>query len=472
MLEGLAASPAPAVAHSETLVRCYRKLARGQAAQARIDEAQRATDRGVELARKLMNNVDVPLQRRWEIGRELGRLLLGRAELLMNSGKLAEAAAVVAEPDVQMAERLALTDNAPLEALVLSAELAKAKGTILLRQGRFDEALKAANSGPLARAMFNSNFSDAKQLLELSAELREVAGEARLAQGKAAEAVEAFRGALELRRERLGGRTPVELSRAIFKNEAWRYGEPRAIADYCGTQLRLAEALSLVGRPYEAECILGDALMEASVLNDTFITEAPRGNLRFWVLHANAAAAVGQRLSERGSPEASHFLQLAGALWNEVRLQFPQAELFQSGAHGVMRDWDWFRSRHARVASRPGTRESLKLDDETTAVWTRTRARFWFQFGDDSGNGFAKAAELRDGYQAYDRLHMAMSYHKQGEPEKAKTEYDRAVAEMKAIAAPDAELEALRHTAERMLANNVTPDRTDQLPPPSLPRWE
>jgi serine/threonine protein kinase len=455
MLEELAASAGTDTAHSETLVRCYRKLARALSAQSKLDEAERETDKGVKLAQQLVKDPDVPLQQRWEVGRELGRLLAGRAELLMNSGKIADATAVIEQPEVEQAERLAFPDTAPLESLVLGAEVTKARSTILFRQGRFDDALKAANSGTLARAMFNSNFSDAKQLLELSAELHEIVGEIRLAQGKAAEAVEAFRGALELRRERLGGRTPIELSRAIFKNEAWRYGEPRAVADYCATQLRLATALTSAGRPYEAESILGDALMEASVLNDTFITEVSRGNLRFWVLHANAAAAVGQRLSERGSPEASHFLQLAGALWSEMRLQFPQAELFQSGAHGVMRDWDWFRSRHSDIASRPGTRESLKLDDEQTAFWTRTRARFWFQHGDDSGNGFAKAAELRDGYQAYDRLHMAMVHERRGEPEKAKSEYDRAIAEMKAIAAPDAELESLRRTAERTLAEDI-----------------
>jgi tetratricopeptide (TPR) repeat protein len=453
MLEELAANPVADVAPSEALVRCYRKLARALAAQSKLEEAEHQTDQGVKLAQQLMNDTGIPLQQRWEVGRELGRLLAGRAELFMNSGRLAEAAAVIEQPEVKQAGRLAVTEAAPLESLVLGAELAKARSMVLFRQGRFDDALKAANSAPLQRAMYNSNFSDAKQLLELAAELREIVGEIRLAQSKPAEAVKALRDALALRKQRLGGRTPTQLTMDAFLGQPWQYGEPRAVADYCSAQLRLAAALPSVDRPYEAECMLGEAWQEAEIVSDSY-----REVLEFWVLRANAAAAVGQHLADRGSAEAAHYLQLAAALWNEMRLQFPQAQLFQSGAHGVLRDWDWFRSTYPDYANAPGTRESLKLEKVETAFDSHARARLWFEYRswDSAINGFAKSAEHRKEGHAYDWLHMSMAYHHMGEAEKAKTEYDQAIVEINARDTPDAELEALRRSAERLLTETET----------------
>jgi hypothetical protein len=92
-----------------------------------------------------------------------------------------------------------------------------------------------------------------------------------------------------------------------------------------------------------------------------------------------------------------------------------------------------------------------------TAFDSRAQGRFWFQYG-DAVNGFARAAELRDGYQAYDRLYLAMSYHRNGNPEKAKAEYDLAIAEMKTTEMNDAEWESLRRTTERLIAENAEPE--------------
>ena len=237
---------------------------------------------------------------------------------------------------------------------------------------------------------------------------------------------------------------------------SWREVEPLVIADYCETQLRLAAALTAVGRPYEAECMLGEAAFNAQIINDS-----RRDILAFWVLHANAIAAVGEHLSDGQSDEADHYLQFAAALWNEIRAEFPQADQFRSGAHGQTNDWDWFRTTYPDYASKPGTRESLKLNNRDTAFWNHMLGRAWFQneAWDSAVNHFAKSAELRNTGQAYDWLHLAMAYHHLGQPEKAKTEYDRAVAanaDSRHVA--DAELESLRGTAARLLAENVPLD--------------
>jgi hypothetical protein len=51
-----------------------------------------------------------------------------------------------------------------------------------------------------------------------------------------------------------------------------------------------------------------------------------------------------------------------------------------------------------------------------------------------------------------------MTYHHLGQAEKAKTEYERAAAQMKEATAPDAELESLRRTTARLLAEDDAPN--------------
>ena len=53
-------------------------------------------------------------------------------------------------------------------------------------------------------------------MLEVDADLRESLGEVRLAQGDPQKAVDQFREALGLRRQRLGGRTPTQQSFAVM----------------------------------------------------------------------------------------------------------------------------------------------------------------------------------------------------------------------------------------------------------------
>ena len=432
-------------ASSAPLVRSYRKLAHALATESQVDASRQATDRGVELAQQLLD------QKRHlpHLERELARLLYLRATALMDNGKVAEAATVISQPAAQLVDRLGLTEHDPLEDLVLAAELASVRSTILLQQGQLDDAAKAASSAVSLRYLSLPNYSDAKPLLDANARLFENLADIRLAHDQPAEAVEALRSALCLRKQRLGGRTPTQINLAIFTNEPWLHGETRAVANYCGTQLRLARALALEDRPYEAEAMLGEALEAAQILNDTFPDV-----LEFWVLDANAAAAVGEQLTERNSPEASYFLRLAAALWSEMRLQSPQAEQFQSEAHGVMRDWDWFRSAHPEHAKRSGTRESLKLNNFTTAFWHRMLGLAWFERAtwDAAAAEFEKSADMRKEGQAYDWLHFAMSCHHRGQADQAKSNYQQAVAQMNLADTPDAELESLRRTVEHLLA--------------------
>jgi tetratricopeptide (TPR) repeat protein len=442
-------------ANSEQLVRCYRKLSTNLHKQSQIAEALEATDQGIEKAQPLVDQKTASRRLRWE----LARLLYARAELLVAQRRLTDASAAADQVDTIVSGLLSQPRNDPIDDKLLHAQLADLQTTILRRQNQLEQAANIARPAVVNINRLRSEYSDSKLFLEVGADLHENWGEVLLAQGEVQQAVEQLRESLALRRQRLGGRTPTQQSFAVTFDRnrpvSEREVEPLVIADYCDTQLRLATALSAVGRTYEAECMLGEALFNAQIENDS-----RRDILAFWVLHANAAATVAEHLSKTNSPEAENYFQLAAALWNETRAAFPQAEQFQSGLHGDMRDWDWFRKAHPDHAGLQGTRQTLKLNNNNTAFRNHVLGRAWFQNGawQAAVRHFEKSAELRTTGQAYDWLHLAIAHHHLGQPEKAKTEYDRAAAQMKEAAAPDAELESLRRTAARLLAERAPHD--------------
>jgi tetratricopeptide (TPR) repeat protein len=388
---------------------------------------------------------------------ELARLLYIRAELLVAEGKVAEASEAIHQAYTLVEARFS-DPEISVDDHVLYPQLTNLETTILRNQGRFDEAAELVRPAAAAMYRMRSRYPDSKQMLEVDADLRQSLGEVLLAQDKPQEAVDQFRESLGLRRQRLGGRTPTEQSFAVMFDRSrpvsWREVEPLVIADYCETQIRLAGALHAVGRPYEAGCVLGDAAFNAQQVNDD-----RRDILVFWVLHANATAAIAQHLNKCESSEAEHYVQLTAALWNECRAEFPQAEQYRSGLHGAMRDWDWFRTIFPDHANQPGTRESLKLNNWNTAFWHHMLGRAWFQneAWQSSINHFTKSAELRKTGQAYDWLHLAMAYHHLGQHEKAKAEYERSVAQIKRADAPDHEVESLRRTSARLFTEDDPP---------------
>ena len=220
------------------------------------------------------------------------------------------------------------------------------------------------------------------------------------------------------------------------------------MADYIETQIRLAAVLPAVGFPYEARSLAGEALCSAVALNVTWPDE-----LRFWVLYANTAAAVGDLLAGSKDPEAAHYWQLAAALWKEAREKFPHAEDFVSSMRLAASDWDLFCSAHPALTSQPTARKAATLWSEPSAFKQRARGQTWYQFAawEDAAKFFGQAAELHDNGQAYDWFYLAMTYHHLNQPAAAKQYYQRAAEQLQNIKTPDSELESLRREAAQLL---------------------
>jgi tetratricopeptide (TPR) repeat protein len=264
----LAAQSGAGAANSEQLVRCYRKLADRLRDEMQLADALKATELGVQDAQRLVDQKHASSQVYWE----LARLFYGHAMLLVAGGKLDEASNAIEQANAIVENRLDEPEIST-DQLVLYPQLANLQTTVLRHQGRLDEA--AATAHPAAVAVFRkrSSFPDSKQMLEVDADLRESLGDVRLAQGDPQAAVDQFREALGLRRQRLGGRTPTQQSYAVMfdinRPVSWRNIEETPIDEYCDTQLRLAAALSAVGRPYEAGCMLGEAAFNDDEINDS-----------------------------------------------------------------------------------------------------------------------------------------------------------------------------------------------------------
>jgi serine/threonine protein kinase len=448
----LAAQGAAGAAPYEQLVRCYRKLASNLDDESRTEEAITTLDLGAAEAKRL---IDARMSTR-QMRREYAQLLYKRAEMFAAAGQLAEANDLLKQVEGSVVWKTDIErDGSPIDTLVWGLRMANLRITLLRRQDRLDEAAAMVQEGVTGMNQIGPAFADAKQVLEVMADLHENQAEVLLAQGKLDEAIRSFRQALGLRARRLGGRTSSQLRLYAYDEDVRAsslYFEPLAIAEYCDTQLRLAALLPAAGRPYEAECILGDALLMAE-----HIHENASNSPQCAVLHANAVIAAAERLAAtQRNDEAEHHFQLAAAVWKEARDKSTEAAKFRSGLHGELRDWEWFREMYPDLAGLNLTQESLNRLYWKTAFWSQTQGRALYQNGSwlTASRHLGKAVERRDPPLASDLLQLSMAFSQLGQAGNAKTEYDRAVDRIRQISTPDPELESLRRMAALLLAES------------------
>jgi tetratricopeptide (TPR) repeat protein len=448
----LAARDGPTPVRSEALVRCYRKLTDAQGNGQPTAEALELADRGIELAKPLIAKGTASP----ELHIESARLLYGQAKLLVASDKLAEALDVITKAEDVAAQVDGQAVNSPDEFEVL-LRLANLRTAVLCRQDRFEEAAELNRETRNCMRLVDATMFDSKPMIELRADFQENQADVLIGQDKHQEAAYELRSALNFRQQRLGGQTAIQLYRAVAFGQrvSRRHFEQLAVAEYCDTQLRLAALLSTTGRPLEAQRMFGEALYIAEYINES-ISNLPQ----FAVLYANASAAVAEYLADERPQEAEQFLRLAAAVWNDARAAFPPAERFRSGLHGERSDWDWFRTAYPDYAGRSGTRKSLEHAHWKTAMWSRTWGNLFYQSESwlVASRHFANAIKRDNFTQTSDLLNLAMAYAQLGETEKAQAEYETAVARMRELPQPDAELELLRDTAARLLAEKVTSD--------------
>ena len=437
------------------LVRCHRKLAECHSAAWNRVAAEESVIQGIDQAERIL----LLRPRAPRLQRELSWLLYLRAKFLLEAEQVNEAAEVLMHPGARFIDSLNPKSTTSLSDLVHGASWHVLRSRILRRQDRLAEAAEVARSGMVRYGETrNSMYYDSKRLLELDADLHRELAESLLAQGKLNPAVDEYRAALGLWQQRLGGQSATQLMLAVQFDRQRRFSsrsfEGLALAGYIETQLGLAPALALSGRPYECCSMAGKAFLSAGALQGTWPSDP-----RFWVLHANAAAVVGDALASIDDSDADHYLQLAAALWHEIRAQFVRSEEYVSGVHDSA-DWHWFRKSYPELASQGDMPGSDPIVDMATPFVQRVRGRVWFERQDWQGAVyfFSKSAELRESGHAYDWLHMAMSYHRLGKLDEAEQFHKRAVAQVRKLQHRDAELESLLRESTEVLALDASLD--------------
>ena len=464
LYEELTANDVAGSAHSETLVRCFRKLADAHADGSQSIEALRLTESGIELVkRRIDQRAASP-----ELQMELSRLLYGKAKLLAASDQLAEAHDVITKAEDLAADADGSTAVAPDE-FELLLRLANLRTAVLCRQERFDEATELNRETVNCMRLVDATLFDSKPMLELRADFQENQADLLLAQGDVNQAVAELRDALRIRGQRLGGKTAIELLMAnMGRRISNRYVEPAAISKYCDTQLRLAAHLPAAGCPYEAECMLDEAFYAAEELSEKF------GGLQHAVLYANVSAAVADWLAQGRPEESDLFLQLAAAVWNDARAKFPTGEQFCSGLHGDSPDWEWFRTTHPQHADDNQPLEPIRRAHWKTAFWSQVWGRTMYQRGWPlvASRHFANAIQRHGSGFPADFLYLAMTYAELGETEKARAEYEKAVVRMANLPSPEPALESLRRSAMERLSittSTTTNDAVQRVPAGKTP---
>ena len=227
---------------------------------------------------------------------------------------------------------------------------------------------------------------------------------------------------------------------------------------------KAAKLLIEIGRRYEAECHLGEAMFTMSL-----IVNNPRLGLRYEVALANAYAVAVPLCEDWQSSQASLLRDAAVSIWQTLLVESEENADYQSGVHGSQDDLAWFRDRFGDPSTLPPVKKVkegwIGVAGLAQLAWRASEVSL-VNLGDYENGvaAFTQLAEARGKNKAFDWLYVAMSHAHLGQHEQAQTWYDKSAAEIAASNDPSAELIELRDAAKLLLevkrgaASTTTPD--------------
>ena len=229
------------------------------------------------------------------------------------------------------------------------------------------------------------------------------------------------------------------------------YEEPELVCSYIETQLRLAAALRQLGKPYEAEVVLGEAVKMSQILADY----APR-RIAYLAARANSCAELAALLQDRRPDEAAQALEMAAAIWHEAVEQCANVPDFCSGVRGRQNDLEWFMAKYPKqsIGAEAPKLKSVRLHGESVFYNHTTGVMFYeAELWKMAIGRFTKSAELRRDGQAFDWYYLAMAHWKMDEQEEARRWFEKAEQWMEQHMKDDKELGKLRSQAAEVLGD-------------------
>ena len=349
----------------------------------------------------------------------------------MRSLRFDEADEMLAEAD-EILTQSSSDRRGSLEYSVCLATRDLIRTQLLRHQGRLEEA---EEYGQKAHDMWKFEirflFRDVRELLHLETALLEELAHISVDAGRYPEAVTRYHELLDCKQSSFkAGMEPVMVEFRGFLQQLNldENHEPRPFCDYVETQMHLARVLQKVGRPYEAESVLGQCERVCQLLAEG--EPEPRA-LRYLVAWANCWSEVGVLLAESRPSDSELAFRRAAAIWRHTRPRFPQAKYYRSGVRGLQADWDWFSSNYSQYleASR-----ALKFGSDgqnlihDTVFYRHASGRIFSQaevWGAAIAE-FQKSARLREDKQPYDWYQIAIANWHLVKADEARQWYDRA----------------------------------------------
>jgi hypothetical protein len=442
----------------------YRTLATIQMETAQWDQADRSLAAGASCVQALLGRSPTHLD--YKLLSVLYRLM--SVEQARASGRFAdgESLAKNLQKDTVALDQKYPADQhdivvAGLKAGVLLVDL-------IARQNRFAEAQKLAASTlygiQYSRRM---NFHDSRELAQLEAEALHISADIAVRQGDPQSAALHLKEALVLKESQLRAkrRPSVYLTEASFRNDAGlkllENFELAAFRSYAETQLRLAYVMHSLGKPYEAERLLGECVNTAYMLSEA----AGDKSLDNMALFGGTWTAVEELIAMDRPEEVEQARNAADHIWQITAARFPGAVRHPDLSPQAIERLTWHSQNGARRLSAELWKSYQRAILPKIAFIDRARALRWFHREDwnTATVFFKKSAEARKSDQAYDWLYTAMAQHHQGNPDEARTWFDRAAAAL-ADDAPQ-ELIELRVEAERLLAGSSKTSTTGEQKP-------
>jgi serine/threonine protein kinase len=433
------------------LAMSHRKLSQVQLALAEWNHAEESYTAGSRYAESLVDRKDARLEHRWE----LAQLRILGAELAILSGRLEEAETLARTASEEVLSIIKAQGGGNLRGdLALDWHHAGLRADVLLidvtrRLGRLTEAEKEAKQmlAAINRGQWGALY-DARELLQVEAEVHDQLASVKIALGETEAAIVHLRETLRLKQQNLRAKQRPFLFHVesfIGKRGAEEDNEPVPFCSFAETQLRLGILLQSVGRPYEAERLIGEAVFTGFMLCDA----EPGPDFRYMLLFANALSGAADWSDTSGSEDAEPLRVAADTVCRAIAAYFPQTGEDTTLPAQVRDRIRWWREHGA--AQLP--RQKLDAYRNLGPTWKTTFYQhvLWFAFNHytpatwDSHEG----SQIRAGGRIDDCLHIAMAHHRLGNKEDARVWLDYGTKMMGDNA--HIELVELREEAEALL---------------------
>jgi tetratricopeptide (TPR) repeat protein len=439
----------------------YRKLSQVYDTLAEWESAEEAHRTGLGFAESLVDRAAASADHRLELALHW----LRGGELAIRSGHFEEAQSLARRATEELTSKRRDQDPPRLDSLVAEMKGRLMLADVLRRQGRFAEAQEQATRHLVnIQQAQRTTFHDSRELVQLEAEANELLASIAVDLGQPETAAEHLRTSLDLKQQNLRAKLrPIVFDMQSFFDQKHNFDENFEVVPFCTyseTQLKLADVLRSLDRPYEAERLLGEAML----MGHLYCGGEDGHHLRYMLLYATVWNAAAELVAGTRPEEAENLRKACNSVCQSIAACFPQAigqaDLPPSLRVRIM------QYAGKRAPQPPAAQLALYKNMPSTPVWEtpfvhHALALSWSHVDLDAAiDSFEDSAKVRTSGHVYDWLQIAIGHAHLGNAEEARDWLDKSIAAMGEN--PHIELNELRAEAEVLLGDALSNNIANQ----------